>query len=186
MLAGTAAEAFSFTIRQGPHAMNSAFDDFIIITEVDRGPAFAAAIFERKYRARVPDFRHHVVAFWKRADGSFVPVSYVHFTDWGDIMAIGGACTDGELLRSMSESERAEIDRVGGINRAATRYSLERFAPRCDAVFGNCGDARSWGILSGLGFERVREPHLIARWSRPLAAERRRELIEKAAAFAPF
>ncbi|MFC4821339.1 hypothetical protein [Dokdonella ginsengisoli] len=166
--------------------MSDAFDDFIIVTEVDRGPAFAAAIFERKYRARVPDFRHHVVAFWKRADGSFVPVSYVHFTDWGDIMAIGGACTDGDLLRRMSDAERAEIDRVGGINRAVTRYSLDRFAPRCDAVFGNCGDERSWGILSGLGFERVRDPHLIARWSRPLDAERQRELIEKAAAFAPF
>lgn len=166
--------------------MTSSFDDFIIITEVDRGPAFADAIFQRKYRARVPDFRHHVVAFWKRGDGSFVPVSYVHFTDWGDIMAIGGACTDGEILRRMSEAERAAIAAAGGINLAATRYSLDRFGPRCDAVFGNCGDERSWGILSSLGFERVREPHLIARWSRPLEDARRRELIEKAAAFAPF
>jgi len=166
--------------------VNSPIDDFIIITEVDRGPAFADAIFLRKYRAKTPDFRHHVVAFWKRGDGSFVPVSYVHFTDWNDIMAIGGACTDGEILRTMSAAERAAIDEAGGINRAVTRYSLDRFGPRCDAVFGNCGDERSWGILSALGFERVREPHLIARWSRPLDAARRHELIEKAAAFAPF
>lgn len=166
--------------------MTIALDDFIVITEVDRGPAFAAAIFERKYRARVPDFRHHVIAFWKRADGSFVPVSYVHFTDWGDIMAIGGACTDGEILRRMSDAERAAIDHAGGINRAATRYSLDRFGPNCDAIFGCCGDERSWGILSNLGFERVREPHLIARWSRPLGDSRKHELTEKAAAFAPF
>lgn len=166
--------------------MTSPIDDFIVITEVDRGPAFAAAIFQRKYGARVPDFRHHVVAFWRRGDGSFVPVSYVHFTDWHDIMAIGGACTDGAILRTMGESERAAIDAVGGINRAVTQYSLARFAPRCDAVFGNCGDERSWSILSGLGFERVREPHLIARWSRTLDDERKRELIEKAAAYAPF
>ncbi len=163
-------------------------DDFIIITEVDRGPAFAELIYRRKYgpEARVPDFRHHVVAFWKRADGSFVPVSYVHFTDWADILAIGGACTDGDILRKMSEAERMAIDTAGGINLAVTRYSLDRFGPRCDAVFGHCGDERSWNILSSLGFERVREPYLIAWWSRPIGEQRRRELIEKAAAFAPF
>lgn len=166
--------------------MSSAIDDFIIITEVDRGPAFADAIFLRKYRANAPDFRHHVVAFWKRSDGSFMPVSYVHFTDWNDIMAIGGACTDGAILRTMSDAEQAAIHAAGGINLAVTRYSLDRFGPRCDAVFGNCGDERSWGILSSLGFERVREPHLIARWSRPLDEVRKRELIEKANAYAPF
>ncbi len=166
--------------------MTPQFDDFIVVTEVDRGPAFAAALFQRKYHARVPDFRHHVVAFWKRADGSFLPVSYVHFTDWADIMLIGGACTDGEILRSMSAAERAAIDGHGGINLAVTRYSLDRYGPRCDAVFGNCGDERSWSILVRCGFERVRDPHLIARWSRPLHETRKLELIEKAAAFLPF
>jgi hypothetical protein len=166
--------------------MTNRIDDFIIITEVDRGPVFAEALFKRKYRVRVPDFRHHVVAFWKRDGGAFVPVSYVHFTDCGDIMLIGGACTDGELLRTMSEAQRAAIDEDGGINLAVTRYCLTRFGPRCDAVFGHCGDARSWDILSRCGFERVREPYLIARWSRPLEDARRLEMIEKATTFAPF
>jgi hypothetical protein len=166
--------------------MTNPFDDFIIITEVDRGPAFADALFKRKYRACVPDFRHHVVAFWKRGDGAFVPVSYVHFTDCGDLMLIGGACTDGEILRTMDEAQRASIDEGGGINLAVTRYCLARFAPRCDAVFGYCGDPRSWDILSRCGFERAREPHLIARWSCPLDEARRLEMIEKAMTFAPF
>ncbi len=166
--------------------MSSNFSDFIIITEVDRGPAFAAAIFQRKYRARVPDFRHHYVAFWKRDDGSFMPVSYLHFTDCGDLLLIGGACTDGEKLHEMSDAQRQAIDAAGGINLAVTRYAIERHAADRDAIFGLCGDARSFSILAQCGFERVREPHLIARWSRPLTDARRAELIAKVDSFGPF
>ena len=36
------------------HTRMPAIDDFIIVTEVDHGPAFAAHIFERKYRAAAP------------------------------------------------------------------------------------------------------------------------------------
>ncbi|WP_347259451.1 hypothetical protein [Rudaea sp.] len=163
-------------------------EDFVIVTQVERGPAFAASIFRRKYGpdARVPDFRHHVVAFWKRDDGSFVPASYVHLTDWNDIYVAGGACTDGDVLRSMSAAEQEAVTAAGGINFAITRYYVDEFAPKCDALFACCGDQRSWDVVEQFGFERVRPPHLIARWSRPLAPPRRHELIEKAAAFAPF
>ena len=163
-------------------------DDFIIFTEVDRGPAFAAGIYQRKYgaEARVPDFRHHVVAFWKRTDGSFVPVSYIHMTDWADIVIAGGGCTDGNVLRTMSPVEQQAIQTEGGIYLTLTRYYIARFAPRCEAIFACCGDARAWEINSQCGYERVGDPHLIARWSRPLDEHRKRELINKAAAFAPF
>lgn len=168
--------------------MSLRMGDFILVSEVDRGPDFAGAMFQRKYGrdARVPDFRHHVVAFWKRDDGAFLPVSYVHLTDWGDIFAAGGACTDGNILRSMSPQQQEAVTAAGGINLAVSRYYVAEFAPRCDALMACCGDARSWEVVAQCGFERVREPHLIARWSRPLDAERKHELIEKAAAFAPF
>jgi hypothetical protein len=168
--------------------MTLQLNDFIIITQVEHGPAFAASIFRRKYGAdaRVPDFRHHVVAFWKRGDGSFVPVSYIHLTDWNDIYVAGGACTDGDVLRCMSPAEQAAVTAAGGVYLAVARYFVDQFAPRCDALFACCGDQRAWEIDERVGFERVRDPHLIARWSRPLAESRRQELIEKAAAFAPF
>jgi hypothetical protein len=162
------------------------FDEFIIITEVDPGPAFAAPIFRRKYCDEPPDFPHHFVAFWKRGDGSFVPVSYLHFTDCDDLILIGGACTDGEKLRAMSEAERAAIDAAGGINLAVTRYAIERYAAAREVIFGLCGDARSFANLVQCGFERVKEPHLIARWSRPPSSQRRMELIRKAESLAPF
>jgi hypothetical protein len=163
-----------------------AIDDFIIITEVDPGPAFAAPIFRRKYRDEPPDVPHHFVAFWKRGDESFVPVSYLHFTDCDDLILIGGACTDGEKLRAMGTAERAAIDAAGGINLAVTRYAIERYARSREAIFGLCGDERSFHNLAQCGFERVREPHLIARWSWPPTAQRRIELITKAESLAPF
>src|SRR4051812_19957997 len=60
-------------------------DKFITVTEVDEGPAFADALFQRAYKKPAPDFPHHIVAFYRRADGAQVPVSYVHFTDCGDM-----------------------------------------------------------------------------------------------------
>jgi hypothetical protein len=86
----------------------------------------------------------------------------------------------------MSEAERAAIDAAGGINLAVTRYAIERYAAAREVIFGLCGDARSFANLVQCGFERVKEPHLIARWSRPPSSQRRMELIRKAESLAPF
>lgn len=166
--------------------MSKRVEDFIVVSEVDAGPAFAEPIFQRKYAASVPDYPEHVVTFWKRDDGSFVPVSYVHFLRHGDMMLIGGACTDGEVLRRMSAEERAAIDAAGGVNAMATRYSLKRYGPQCDAVFGHCGDARSFDILMRCGFQPAREPYLVAYWPRSLTDARRQALIEQAHALGEF
>jgi|SRR5579883_2638582 hypothetical protein len=161
-------------------------DQFIVITEIDRGVEFAEPIFQRKYRTHAPDFPYHVVSFWKRGDGSFVPISYVHFWQRDRMMLIGGACTDGNVLRRMSDAERAAIDAAGGVNLLATRYALRRYGPLCDVVFGHCGDARSFGILMRCGFQPAKAPYLIAYWPRLLDERRRQALIAEADAIGPF
>ena len=90
-------------------------DKFITVTEVDEGPAFADGLFQRAYKKPAPDFPHHIVAFYRRADGAQVPVSYVHFTDCGDMFLAGGAATDGNILRSMSADEQAALNEYGGL-----------------------------------------------------------------------
>lgn len=160
--------------------------DFIGVGETGRGNEIAAPIFRRKYGAEPPDFPYHVVSYWKRDDGSRVPVSYVHFWQRGRAILIGGACTDGDVIRRMGDAERAEIESSGGINLLATRYSLLRYGPLCDGIFGHCGDARSFGILMRCGFQPVRDPYLIAWWPRLLDARRRAELIDEVAAIGPF
>ena len=81
-------------------------DEFILIEEVQGGPAFASELFQRKYRLPVPEFPHHVVAFFRNADGSCVPACYVHFTDCGDLILGGGASTDDRVLRRMDAAQR--------------------------------------------------------------------------------
>ncbi len=161
-------------------------DDFIIVTEVDRGPAFAGPIFQRKYGEELPDFGHHVIAFYKRDDGAFIPASYVHFTDCGNIVLAGGACTDGNVLRAMSSEQQQLVAEYGALMLATLRYGFERWGPRCDAVFTCCGDARALETTPKVGFIETGVPHLLVRWSAVQSAARRAELTAKARSFMPF
>ncbi len=165
--------------------MNS-IDDFIIVTEVDHGPAFAEGLFQRKYKAAAPAFGHHVVAFWKRSDGSFVPASYVHFTDCGDMYLAGGAATDGNVLRAMDEAQRRALDDYGALMLATLRYGFDKWGARCEAVFTCCGDARALETTPKVGFHETGVEHLLVRWMREVAPARQRELTAKAKSFMPF
>jgi hypothetical protein len=166
--------------------MNTLIDSFVIVTEVAQGPALAGPLFERKYHAAMPDFGHHIVAFWKREDASFVPASYVHFTDCGDIFLAGGACTDGSVLRAMSAAQQAAVTDYGALMLATLRYGFDRYGPRCDAVFTCCGDLRALQTTPIVGFIETGVPHLLVRWMRDLSSARTAELIAKARSFMPF
>lgn len=166
-------------------AVDPALTDFLVVTEVD-SDLVARHLFERKYGHRGPDFPHHIVALYRRDDGCLEVASYLHFFPFGDIMLIGGACTDGAVLRRMAPAQQAAVQSAGGLMLQTTRYALQRFAPRCDAVFGHCGDARSYDVLVAAGFAWAGPPHLIVHWTREPDAMHRRALIAKAAAIGPF
>jgi len=160
--------------------------EFIHVSEVDQGPPFADGLFQRNYKVPAPDFPHHVVAFWRRDDGSFVPVSYVHFTDCADIFLAGGAATGGDLLRGMSDAQRAALKDYGGLMLATLRYGFERWGPQCEAIFTCCGDARALQTTPKLGFGETGIEYLLAHWTREPSPRRRRELVAKAKSFMPF
>lgn len=161
-------------------------DDFITVTEVDEGPAFADALFRRAYKKAAPEFPHHIVAFYRRGDGAQVPVSYVHFTDCGDMFLAGGACTDGDLLRSMSADQREALREYGGLMLATLRHGFRRYGPRCEAIFTCCGDARALETTPKLGFVETGIQYLLVNFLRDPSVRRRRELTAKAASFMPF
>ncbi|MGA9342477.1 MAG: hypothetical protein WBV61_09135, partial [Rhodanobacteraceae bacterium] len=108
--------------------MGVTLEEFIIVTEVDAGAAFAEAIFQRKYRQSVPTFPHHVVALYRGADGCFVPASYVHFKPSGDIWLVGGGCTDGRAFAHMDEAQRAAVTSAGGLLLQTLRFGFAKFA----------------------------------------------------------
>lgn len=165
--------------------MTTPAPDFILLSEIDDW-RIARPVFQRKFRADPPATPHHVVSFYRAPDGALWPASYVHFRPFGDIYLVGGASTDGDVLRRMTESERAAVQEGGGLYLQALRWAFARYADRCDAYFGYCGDARAWDVDMAAGFEPTGHEKLIARWHKPLHENVRRALVAKAHALGPF
>ena len=161
-------------------------EDVVIITEVDDGPAFAGHIFRRKFAAELADFEHHVVAFLRPAEDLFVPANYVHLWLHDDLGLIGGASTDGRAFDHLAPETATRIRDAGGLYLQTLRWTFAKFADRCDAFFGYCGDPRAWEVDMQAGFEPTKHDKLIAHWHRPLPAARRDELVERVNAMGPF
>ena len=161
-------------------------ESFISVAEVDDGTALAGDLFRRAYGKPVPDFPHHIVAFYHRADGVQVPVSYVHFTDCGDIYLAGGACTDGTVLRSMTPEQQAALHEYGGLMLATLRKGFELYGASCEAVFTCCGDRRALETTPKVGFSETGIQYLLVNWLETIDARRRREMTAKAQNFMPF
>lgn len=158
----------------------------IVITEVGDATPFFGDLFRRKFGDAIPDYPHHVGVFHRGEDRRITPLSYLHLLAQGDIILVGGGCTDGDAIRSLPEADRAAIREAGGLLLHALRYSFERFADRCDAFFGHCGDARAYEVDMQAGFEPTVHDQLIVHWHKALDPLRRRTLVEQAHAIGAF
>jgi hypothetical protein len=161
-------------------------DDFISVAEVEDDPDFAESLFQRKYRRPVPQFPHHIVAMYRTAEATSVPVCYVHFTDCGDILLGGGACSDDRVLRRMSAAQRDLLRESGGVYRHTLQWSMRHFSARFAAIFGYCGDVLAERTDRAAGFESTPHEHLLVYWTREVDARRRRQMIAKAHSFGAF
>ena len=122
--------------------------DFLVLAEVDNAAAMAGPLFERKFGHPMPNWPNDVIAFVRRGDGSLYPMSYAKFFPLGSVMLVGGCCTDGRAFDGLDAGQRAQLqgDRSAMVH--LLRYGVRRFADRCDAYFGYCGDARAWPCSS--------------------------------------
>lgn len=161
-------------------------NDFLFITELDDARPFFGELFQRKFGDPLPTGPHHFGVFFRAGDGRFVPLSYLHFMPFGDIMLVGGLCTDGRGFSAMSVEQRAQVGAAGGAMVHGLRYAFVRLAERCDAYFGYCGDPRAWEVDMAAGFVPTEHDKLIARWHKPLDPVRTRSLVAKAHAIGPF
>lgn len=126
------------------------------------------------------------MTFFREAEHSFVPQSYLHFRRFDEVYMVGGGCTDGRGFARMSDEQREQVRARGGPLFNALRYGFARFADRCAAYFGHCGDARAYEVDIAVGFEPTRHPYLLAHWLRPVEPARRDELVEKVHALGAF
>jgi len=167
-------------------AFPAPLDSFLTVTELDEGATSFGPMFQHKFRETIPDFPCHLGVFLRLDGPRLVPLSYLHFRPFGDIMLVGGGCTDGRAFALMTPEQCAQVKAAGGILLHNLRYGFERFADRCDAFFGYCGDPRAYEVDMQAGFVPTPHERLIARWHKPLDEVRRRALIAKAHAIGPF
>lgn len=159
---------------------------FLVVTELADGAPFAEPIFRRKYAAPAPSHGHHLLAWYRGAGGAWMPASYLNYLPYREAMLIGGACTDGQVLRSMTQEQQGLVERSGGLMLQLVRYGETRFEAMSIGTFGYCGDSRSWSVLSRCGYIRLDHPHLIVRWNREPRGAARAQLLDAVAALGPF
>ena len=160
-------------------------EQFVHVEETADVPHAAQALFRRKYRLDIPDFPHHVVAYFK-TETDLQPLCYVHFTDCGDILLGGGACSDDRLMRRMSTAQRDFVRSAGGLYHHVLAWSVRHFAARFAAIFGFCGDALAERVDRAVGFESTPHERLLVYWTREVEPHRRRQMIAKAHSFGAF
>ncbi len=158
--------------------------DFISISVVDDGPFFIDGLFRRSFASDAPRVPHHVVAF-ARAGGLLQPICYLHMHRLGDMVLVGGLCTDGEALRGLAPGQQHALRAAGGIGLNMLRYGFARFADT-EAHVGYCGDARAFEIDMQAGFRTTQHQYLLIHTPRPLAPEREADIIARAHALGPF
>lgn len=161
-------------------------ESFIVVTEIEEAGALVQPLFDRRYRLPVPEFPHHVVAMYVGADGAAQTACYIHFTDCGELILCGGACTDNRVLRRMDAPQRDALREVGGIFQYALGWSMRHFSDRFAAVFGYTGDTLTRRVIDALGWENTEHPHLTVAWLQAVGDLQSRRMIAKAHSFGAF
>jgi hypothetical protein len=160
--------------------------DFLLTTVVDDAAADFGALFERKFGHALPEWPHHMVSYYRRADGALVPLSYSKFFRFQNVMLVGGCCTDGRAYAAMTDAHRDALAASGGSMVHVLRHGFLRFAGECEAYFGYCGDPRAWDVDIAAGFEPAGPAKLLAHWHKPIDATGKRALVAMVDAIGPF
>jgi len=161
--------------------------DFLVISEFDDPQPVVGDLFQRKFGHPVPEWRHDVVAFVRRSsDAALVPISYAKFMPFGGLFLVGGCCTDGRAFIHLDQAQKDALAAAGGAMVQLLRYGFTRFAERCDAYFGYCGDARAWEVDLMAGFEPTGHDKLLVHWHKPINEQLKRGLVAMAKAIGAF
>lgn len=169
-----------------PWQIDERLASFISVTEVERGAFFADALFRRKFGRGVSRARSSRHCLLSARRDNVLPASYLHLWTQRSIGLVGGGCTDGAVLRAMTDDQRARINAAGGLLRQTLGYCFARFEADLEAYFGHCGDARAKEVDLAAGFLETGVRHLLFRPNRPLAPERQRELLAQAQSIGAF
>jgi hypothetical protein len=160
--------------------------DFLLISEFDHPAPVVGDLFQRKFGHPIPEWKHDVVAFVRANEGTLVPMSYTKFMPFGSVFLVGGCCTDGRAFAHLDKAQKDALAASGSAMVQLLRYGFKRYADRCDAFFGYCGDARAWEVDLRAGFEPTEHEKLLVHWHKPINEQMKRALVAMAKAIGPF
>lgn len=169
-----------------PFSLPGPLNEFLCIDVVESGEFHVGELFRRKFGHSPPGFGTHIVVFYRSASRALYAASYLHLWTTGTIGLIGGGCTDGRVLRLMSEAERSAIGDAGGLLLQTLRFAFDRNEKGLQAFFGHCGNARALAVDLQAGFLRTEDPNLLVRWNRDFDDSTRASLFQQALALGPF
>ncbi|NIP17627.1 MAG: hypothetical protein GWM87_05370 [Xanthomonadales bacterium] len=158
----------------------------LMISRVEHAPFFTDGLFKLKFGENTPDYGYGVVCFYRKDWRHFVPLCYLNFLPYDEVLLVGGAMTDGAVFRMMPEKTKSTIKKLGGIYFQSLKFSFDSFKDDCEAFFGYTGDERAYEAGIRAGFEPTGHEYLIANFHKPITAERKSFLIEKIHAIGPF
>lgn len=158
---------------------------FISINDVSKPDSLVYDLFFKKFGSELPEYGNHIVAFYKK-ENLKIPISYLHLWTKNRIGYIGGGCTDGDLFRQLSCSERNAISAAGGLLRQTLRYCFMQHCFELDAFFGHCGNARAKEVDLAAGFLETSIENLLVRWNTPLSEAKQQALIKEAVSIGEF
>lgn len=115
-----------------------------------------------------------------------MPLCYVNFNPYDEIMLGGGATTDVFAFRHMPRHLISEIKAAGGIYLHMLRFSIHHFRNDCEAFFGYTADKLALEVDLAAGFEPTKYKNLVVHFHKPVSDERRDYLIDKANSVGPF
>ena len=164
----------------------SAISDLLRFEELASGDQRVDALFRAKFACAPPQVPHHLGVLIDGLGHEARLASYVHFRRHGAVILVGGACTDGQVIRQMPAAAQRRIVTAGGIYLAALRHWFAQFDNGCEAFFGYCGDRRAYEVDIAAGFRDTGRQYLIVKFNPALGDPDQARLIDQVAAIGPF
>lgn len=160
--------------------------DYLHFTTVTDGSFFIEGCFHDKFNEHAPDHGHHIICFYRRSPTLFVPLNYMNFLPYDEVILVGGVMTNGEAFRHVPEKHSRQISEAGGAFFLNLQFGLDYFKDDCEAYFGLVEDQRSFEVGNKAGLLPTRHEKLLVNFHKPLPASKKNELIEKIYKLGPF
>jgi len=132
-----------------------------------------------------PDLWRQYVAFYKWSAADVEPVAFANFLRHGEAWLVGGLCARRNFYRRLPAEHWAACRKRGGIVQMLLDEAARELSG-ATALFGYCGDAKSWRVSERAGYRRTRYPFVIVKWLRDVATAERAALEDQVAAVGPF